>query len=193
MAQSAAKAPQAPKVEPIVFAADKPERRKIDDLKPYPRNPKTHSPEQVDAIAAMIREFGFTRPILVDEGDTILAGHGATMAARKLAYAELPVIVLRGLTDAQKRAIVIADNQASALGGWDKDLLKLELGELKRLDFNLALTGFNEADLVSYMVSTQPVPPGGFPAFGSDIPTEHECPKCHYKWSGASAPAPEGK
>jgi len=173
------------------FTANKIVMRKVDDLKPYPRNPRTHTPDQVDVLASMIKEFGFTQPALVDENGMILAGHGRVMAMKKLGYAQIPTIVRPGLTESQKRAMVIADNQASALAGWDKDLLKLELGELKRLEYPLSLTGFDQASLVSYMTTTTPAPPTGFQSYGEDIPTEHQCPKCSYRWSGSSSPPKE--
>jgi ParB-like nuclease domain len=144
---------ETPKTVSRAFAADKTERRKIADLIPYPRNPRTHSLEQIDTLCAMITEYGFTQPLLVDEDNMILAGHGRTMAAQKLGFVELPVVVLRGLTDAQKRAIIIADNKSSELAGWDNDLLVLELGELKRLDFDMSLTGFAASDIVNYLAS----------------------------------------
>lgn len=187
-ARARKKGDAAPDVE--AFMAGEIRMRGVDELKPYPRNPKTHPPEQIEQLAAMIKEFGFDQPILVDENDMILKGHGRQIAARKCGLATVPTITRPGLTPAQKRAIVIADNQAPLLGGWDKDLLKLELGELKRLNYDLSLTGFDQASLVSYMV-TQPVTaPGGFKTFDESIPTEHQCPKCSYRWSGSSA-APE--
>jgi hypothetical protein len=142
----------------LAFPADKTERRKVTDLKPYPQNPKVHSEEQIRALVAMIGEFGFTKPLLIDEFDTILAGHGATLAACELGFAELPVVVLRGLTDAQKRAIVISDNRSSELSEWDDDLLALELGELKKLDYNLDLTGFSISDFVTTAPATSNEP-----------------------------------
>lgn len=135
----------------LKFAADKTERRKVADLKPYPRNPKTHPASQIASLVAMIREFGFTQPLIVDEDDMILAGHGRRLAAIEMGLAEVPVVVLPGLSDNQKRAIVIADNKSNELGGWDQGLLILELGELKRLDYNLDLTGFNAGDLVTFV------------------------------------------
>lgn len=186
-----ARAPKTSKIVVHAFEQGKIERRKIDKLKPYPRNPKTHSPEQIDALAKIIQEFGFTRPVLIDEEDMILAGHGATKAGQKLDMDEVPVIVLKGLSDAQKRAVVIADNQASELGGWDKDLLKLELGELQRLNYDLNLTGFSPESLVSYLVVPKPTPPQQFQAFDETLPTEHQCPSCGFKWSGSSEPREE--
>lgn len=139
----------------LKFAADKTERRKVAALKPYPRNPKTHPASQISSLVAMIKEFGFTQPLIIDEHDTILAGHGRRLAAIELGYDEVPVIVLRGLTDAQKKAIVIADNKSNELGGWDNNLLILELGELKQLNYNLELTGFNSGDLVTFVAQKE--------------------------------------
>lgn len=110
----------------------------------------------------MIKEFGFTSPLLIDEGNMILAGHGRTMAATQLGFAELPVIILRGLSDSQKRAIVIADNQSSELASWDDNLLKLEIGELKKADFDLNLLGFPQLQMVEFLSGlgggVQPLP-----------------------------------
>lgn len=115
----------------------------MDTLIPYARNARTHSPEQVAQIAASIREFGFTNPILVDEEGTIIAGHGRVLAAQKLGIADLPVMVARGWSDAQRRAYVLADNQIALNAGWNNDLLKLELGELDAAGFDLGTLGFD--------------------------------------------------
>jgi ParB-like chromosome segregation protein Spo0J len=118
------------------------EQRRVADLIPYAANSRTHSDAQVAQIAASIREFGWTNPILIDGENTIIAGHGRLLAARKLGMEELPAIVLDHLTKAQQRALVIADNQLALNAGWDENLLKLELQELGDLNFDLALTGF---------------------------------------------------
>jgi ParB-like chromosome segregation protein Spo0J len=102
----------------------------IDRLVPYARNPRTHSEEQVIQIAASIAEFGFTNPILVDTKDGIIAGHGRLLGARKLGLTEVPVIVLDHLTEAQKRAYIIADNKLALNAGWDEELLNTELAAL---------------------------------------------------------------
>jgi DNA modification methylase len=117
-------------------------------LIPFAKNSRTHSDAQVAQIAASIREFGFTNPVLIDEANGIIAGHGRVMAARKLKLTEVPCIRLAHLTDAQKRAYVIADNKLALNAGWDEAMLKLELADLKALDFDLDLTGFdtNEID-----------------------------------------------
>ena len=120
----------------------------IATLIPFAKNSRTHSDAQVAQIAASIREFGFTNPVLIDEANGIIAGHGRVMAARKLKLTEVPCIRLVHLTDAQKRAYVIADNKLALNAGWDEAMLKLELADLKALDFDLDLTGFdtNEID-----------------------------------------------
>ena len=113
-----------------------------DELIPYARNSRTHSDEQVAQIAASIKEWGWTTPILVDETGGIIAGHGRLLAARKLKMEQVPTIEAAGWTDAQKRAYVIADNKLALNAGWDSELLALELGELGELGFDLDLTGF---------------------------------------------------
>ncbi len=119
----------------------------IERLKPYERNPRTHSPEQITKIAASLLEFGWTNPILVDGDAGIIAGHGRLLAARELGMATVPVIELPHLTEAQKRAYIIADNRLALDAGWDEDLLAEELKALEGLDFNLALTGFDLDEL----------------------------------------------
>jgi DNA modification methylase len=123
------------------------EMRKVDELVPYARNARTHSPEQVSQIAASIREWGWTTPVLVAEDDTILAGHGRLMAARQLGIAEVPTMVARGWSEAQRRAYVLADNQLALNSGWDSDLLRVELEGLKELDFDLDVIGFDADEL----------------------------------------------
>ena len=119
----------------------------IDRLRPYERNPRTHSPEQITKIAASLLEFGWTNPILVDGDAGIIAGHGRLLAARELGMTTVPVIELTHLTEAQKRAYVIADNRLALDAGWDEDLLAEELKALEGLDFNLELTGFDLDEL----------------------------------------------
>lgn len=130
----------------------KTEMRKIADLIPFARNSRTHSDEQVAQIAASIREFGWTNPILVDGANGIIAGHGRLAAARKLGLTEIPVIVLDHLTDAQKRALVIADNKLALNAGWDVELLSSEIEGLGEEGFDLSLLGFNEDELAALLV-----------------------------------------
>lgn len=121
--------------------------KKVNDLIPYINNSRTHSEEQVNQIVASINEFGFTNPLLIDEKDNIIAGHGRLLASKKLKMEEVPCIVLSGLTEAQKKAYIIADNKMALNAGWNEELLKLELENLKELDFDLELTGFNVDEL----------------------------------------------
>ena len=123
------------------------EQRKIEALIPYANNSRTHSDEQVAQIAASVREFGWTNPILVDGQSGIIAGHGRLAAARKLGLAEVPVIVLDHLSDAQKKALVIADNKLASNAGWDDEMLRLELGDLQEMGFDATLTGFSTDEL----------------------------------------------
>jgi ParB-like chromosome segregation protein Spo0J len=123
------------------------EQRKIESLIPYVNNSRTHSDEQVAQIAASVREFGWTNPILVDGKNGIIAGHGRLAAARKLGLTEIPVIVLDHLTEAQKKALVIADNKLAMNAGWDNELLALELAEIGDLGFDLDLTGFKAEEI----------------------------------------------
>ena len=119
---------------------------------PYARNSRTHSPQQVDKIAASIREFGFLNPIIVDGENGIIAGHGRVMAAQKLGLADLPVIEASHLTDAQRRAYVIADNRLALDAGWDNEMLRIEIAELRSMDFDISLTGFDveEIDAIQF-------------------------------------------
>jgi len=119
----------------------------ISELIPYARNSRTHSDEQVAQIAASIKEFGWTNPILIDGESGIIAGHGRLLAARKLGMKEVPVIQLSGMTDTQKKAYIIADNKLALNAGWDDELLRLELGELDIEGFELELTGFSKEEI----------------------------------------------
>jgi DNA modification methylase len=125
----------------------------LDKLIPYARNPRTHSDAQVAQIAASIAEFGFNNPILVDTKAGIIAGHGRLLAARKLQLAEVPVIVLDHLTDAQKRAYILADNQLALNAGWDDDLLRAELAALQEEDFNVRIIGFDDEELARLLAA----------------------------------------
>tara|TARA_R100000544_G_C2223575_1_gene59128 strand:- start:632 stop:1843 length:1212 start_codon:yes stop_codon:yes gene_type:complete len=120
------------------------EIRNTSDLIPYINNSRTHSDEQVNQVAASIKEFGFTSPVLIDEQGGLIAGHGRVMAANKLKLEEVPCIVLTGLTEAQKKAYIIADNQLPLNAGWDLDKLKLEIETLGELDFDIDLLGFDD-------------------------------------------------
>ena len=130
------------------WPADRSERRKVSDLTPYARNSRTHSDEQIAQIAASIKEWGFTNPVLIEPDGGIIAGHGRVMAAQRLKLDDVPCVIAEGWTEAQKRAYVIADNKLAMNAGWDNELLAVEFGELADLGFDLDLTGF-DADEIS--------------------------------------------
>lgn len=125
----------------------------IDSLIPYVRNSRTHSGDQIAQIAASIKEFGFTNPVLIDETGGIIAGHGRVMAARKLGLENVPCIRLGYLTETQKRAYVIADNKLALNAGWDETLLGLEISELQGQGFDTALLGFTESELENILAA----------------------------------------
>ena len=140
------------------WPADNIETRRVRDLVPYARNSRTHTAEQVDRIAASIKEFGFTNRVLIGEDGVIIAGHGRVMAANKLRLTEIPCMIARGWTEAQKRAYVIADNQLAIGGaGWDKEMLKVELFDLGEQGFDLALIGFDDAELTAILDDATPI------------------------------------
>ncbi len=118
-------------------------KKRVEELIPYSRNSRTHSDAQVAQIAASIREFGFMNPVLVDAENNIIAGHGRVLAARKLGLEEVPCVVHDHLTETQRKAYILADNKMALNAGWDEDMLRLELGELGDLGFDLELTGFS--------------------------------------------------
>ncbi len=127
------------------------EQLKTEDLLSYAKNSRTHSEAQIDQIAASIKEFGFTNPILIDAENQIIAGHGRVTAARKLKLSEVPCIRLGYLTESQKRAYVIADNKLALNAGWDDELLALEIQDLKDEDFDISLLGFDDDELSKIM------------------------------------------
>jgi site-specific DNA-methyltransferase (adenine-specific) len=129
------------------WPADKVERRAVSALVPYARNSRTHSAEQVSQIAASIKEWGWTVPILVDEDGGIIAGHGRVLAAQKLGLTDVPCMVATGWSEAQRRAYVIADNKLTLNGGWNDELLRVELNDLQDMGFGLELTGFSADEL----------------------------------------------
>ena len=133
------------------WPADQVVRKPIAELVPYARNARTHTPAQVDQIAASIREWGWTNPVLIDEAGTIIAGHGRVMAAQKLKIADIPCLVASGWSDAQKRAYVLADNQLALNAGWDAELLKVEIGDLSAEGFDVGLMGFDAGFLDTLM------------------------------------------
>jgi DNA modification methylase len=142
MSQSTARvSPSSPKLAIVYRAAN--------SLKPDPRNARTHPKRQIEQLVQSIREFGFTNPILIDECDVLIAGHGRLRAARQLGLAEVPTIILEGLSEAQKKALRLADNKIALNAGWDVEILRLELADIGTLDvdFDLSLTGFASGEI----------------------------------------------
>jgi DNA modification methylase len=136
------------------------ERRPIERLIPFARNPRTHTDEQVAQIAASIVEFGWTNPVLVSADGVIIAGHARVLAARKLGLTEVPVIVLDHLSEAQRRALVIADNKLALNAGWDEELLRGLLSELREDEFNLDVLGFSDEELNALLAEAPDLPEG---------------------------------
>ena len=141
----------------------------IDRLTPYAHNARTHSDAQIAQIAASIAEFGFTNPVLVDTNAGIIAGHGRLLAARKLGWSEIPVIVLDHLSETQKRAYVLADNKLATLAGWDEEVLRIELVELQEQDVALDLLGFSESELAD-LLAEEEAPAAAAEETGGEVP-----------------------
>jgi len=147
MAKRSKRSRAAPAPPSAAWPAKSVEMRALAELLPYARNSRTHPKSQILKLAAAIREWGWTTPILIAEDGTIISGHGRALAAETLGIRDVPVMVARGWTEEQQRAYVLADNQIALDAGWDKELLASELADLKALDFDLALTGFDKPDL----------------------------------------------
>jgi hypothetical protein len=146
------------------------EHRGLESLIPYARNARTHSDAQVAQIAASIREFGWTNPVLVDGGNGVVAGHGRVLAARKLGLGSVPVIELSGLTEAQKRAYVLADNKLALNAGWDEAMLGAEVADLVALGVDMDLTGFGAGEVEKLLAGQ------GGPSFPDEAPPPPEDP-----------------
>ena len=140
----------------------------VESLVPYARNARTHSEAQVSQLAASMKEFGFTNPILIDADAEIIAGHGRVMAALKLGMAKVPCIVLAHLSEAQKRAYVLADNKLALNAGWDEELLSAGFVELADFGIDLGLTGFSERELKKFGVDVKDVNGAGTIEIGGD-------------------------
>src|SRR5437660_4758056 len=138
----------------------------IERLIPSPRNARTHSDAQIAEIAGSIRAFGFTNPILVGEDGDVIAGHGRLAAARQLGLAEVPVILLKGLTELQRRQLVLADNRIALNAGWDLEMLHLELKDLSAFGADLSLVGFTKHELAAALA----------PAVSTGLTDENETP-----------------
>ena len=123
----------------------------VERLVPYINNARTHSPEQIKKLQASLREFGFVNPILIDRDYNVIAGHGRLAAAREEGYTEVPCVYVDHLTEAQKKAYILADNRMAMDAGWDEELLKVELESLQEMAYDLSFTGFDEKELASLM------------------------------------------
>ena len=154
------------------------EYRQVDDLIPYARNARTHSDKQVAEIAASIREFGWTNPILVDGENGITAGHGRVLAARKLGLESVPVIELSHLTPIQRQAYILADNKLSLNAGWDAELLELELADLQGEEFDFRLTGFSDEEIKNLSSDFAPATEDEQGKLDELSPKYISCPHC---------------
>jgi ParB-like chromosome segregation protein Spo0J len=158
-------------------------QKKVDSLIPYINNSRTHSDEQVAQIAASIKEFGWTNPILVDGDNSIIAGHGRLLAARKLGYKEVPTIELADLTETQKKAYIIADNKLALNASWDNEILSIELGSLQSANFDIELLGFDaielsdlfEEQIKELKSNTEEIDP-------DEYDMNCKCPKCGFEF-----------
>lgn len=130
-----------------LWPIEKQVRKAVSELRPFEKNSRTHSADQIDQICASITEWGWTMPILIDDTGLVLAGHARLLAAQKLGFSEVPCIIADGWSEAQKRAYVIADNRLSENAGWDESLLAAEFGDLKATGFDLTLTGFTLGEI----------------------------------------------
>ena len=165
----------------------------IDKLFPYARNARKIPQAAIDKVAASIHEFGWRQPIVVDADRVIVAGHVRLLAARQLGETKVPVHIAIGLTPGQIKAFRLMDNRSHQESGWDMELLAPEMAELQALSINVALTGFDAEEISKFLDpgTSDGNPPESFKEYDETIPTEHECPKCGYRWSGAATPKPE--
>lgn len=156
----------------------------IEKLKPYERNSRQHSSEQIERICQSMKEFGFTNPILIDGENGIIAGHGRLEAAKKLGLDKVPVIQFEHLTEQQKRAYVIADNRLAELSSWDETMLKSELSELQEFGFDIELTGFDDSFLIPVNEPVKGKDYTGSKEINEDDFKEfdHVCPKCGFEF-----------
>lgn len=167
--------------------ADKVEKWNIDKLIPYAKNSRTHSEAQVAQIAASMKEWGWTNPILVDEAGQIIAGHGRVLAARKLGVKEIPVMIAEGWSDTKKKAYVIADNKLALNSGWDNELLKLEIEELKDVDFDIELLGFSDIEINSLQANFEPSSEEDQGRLDELEPKWIKCPHCGKEFNAREA------
>lgn len=160
---------------------------KVADLIPYARNARTHSDAQLSKLAGSIREYGFTNPVLTDGINGIIAGHGRVLAAQKLGMEEVPTVELSHLNATQRKAYILADNRMALDAGWDNDLLKLELAELKDDGFDLTLTGFDNLELTELLSGIPDVLASAPSTSTKEIdPDDYKmgctCPRCGFEF-----------
>lgn len=154
-------------------------------LIPYARNSRTHDDSQISQIAASIKEFGFTNPVLIDSDNGIIAGHGRVMGASLLKLETVPCIRLSHLTDTQKRAYIIADNKIALNAGWDTEMLALEFADLKDLEFDFDLLGFSDDELLEFSFSekeTQPKISQAKEIDTNNFELKHKCPRFKFEY-----------
>jgi ParB family transcriptional regulator, chromosome partitioning protein len=159
--------------------------RPIDELVPFARNSRTHTAEQIAQVAAAMREWGWTNPVLVDEEGMIIAGHCRIMAARTLGLTEVPTMTAVGWSDAQKRAYVIADNRLAENAGWDPAMLRVELDDLANVEFRLELLGFSEGELSLARFDPDFEPVGMDEQSRLDEKKKVACPECGHEFAPA--------
>ena len=165
----------------------------IDKLIPFARNARKIPQAAIDKVAASIKEFGWRQPIVVDVDRVVVAGHVRLLIAKQLGEKKVPVHVATGLTPGQIKAFRLMDNRSHQESGWDMELLAPEMAELQALSIDGALTGFDADEISKFLdpATSDGTPPESFKEYDETIPTEHECPKCSYTWSGAAAPKPD--
>ena len=155
----------------------------------YARNARKIPQAAIDKVAASIKEFGWRQPIVVDVDRVVVAGHVRLLAAKQLDEKKVPVHVAVGLTPGQIKAFRLMDNRSHQESGWDMDLLGPEIAELEALGIDAMLTGFDAEEISKFLGvgDVQVTPPEEFKEFDETIPTEHQCPKCGYRWSGQTS------
>lgn len=166
------------------------EFKAVDELIPYARNARLHSDQQVAQIAASIREFGFCNPVLIDEQDGIIAGHGRVLAARKLQLTEVPCLRLSHLTPTQRKAYILADNKLALNADWDMEMLALEIAELQELEFDVGLTGFGEEEIagLGLDMAEPAIPESSAQEINpDDYRMGHCCPRCGFEFDDDKA------
>ena len=160
----------------------------VEKLVPYINNARTHSPAQINKLRASIREFGFISPLVIDRDFNVLVGHGRLEAAKEEEYTKVPCVFADNLTEAQKKAYILADNRMAMDAGWDEELLKIEMEELQAADFDMGLTGFREDEIADlFAVKEDPDDTGSNKEFDKgefgDEEFKHECPRCGFRYN----------